>query len=497
MTFEDLGLSPELLRAVRETGYDEPTPIQKKTIPYALMGRDVLGTAQTGTGKTAAFLLPAIDILDTSKAKARMPRVLILEPTRELAIQLDEAFETYSKYHTKLSTVVLMGGVSYGDQDQKLLRGVDVIVATPGRLLDTFERGRVVLSGVKYLVIDEADRMMDMGFMPDVERIVSLLPKIRQTLFFSATMPAEIRRLADSFLSNPKEIAVDPPSSPADTVTHGLSIVEAEEKREALRNLIGGEDVRGALIFCNRKRDVTVLHKSMRRHGFDVGQLHGDMDQSARTATMEDFREGKVGMLVCSDVAARGLDIQGLSHVFNFDVPMNPEDYIHRIGRTGRAGRPGRAFTLATPSDADYVSGIVGLIGRDIPLVEIDGFENLNFDTSDRRRRRRPRKRADKAGSEKRPARRRREPEAETKTAAAAPTPAAESPTPAAKAPTQTAKATPTKATTAKAPRPNGKARQKTGRAKPETERQKVVGMGDHMPAFLSRPARKPAAEEE
>ena len=475
MNFEDLGLSPELLRAVREAGYSTPTPIQDKAIPYALMGRDVLGTAQTGTGKTAAFLLPAIDILDTSKAKARMPRALVLEPTRELAIQIDEAFDVYSKYHTKLSTVVLMGGVSYGDQEQKLMRGVDVIVATPGRLLDTFERGRVVLNGVKYLVIDEADRMMDMGFMPDVERIVALLPKIRQTLFFSATMPAEIRRLADIFLSNPKEISVDPPSSPADTVTHGLSVVDQMDKRDALRKLIQREDVRGALVFCNRKRDVTELYRSMHRGGFDVAQLHGDMDQSARTATMDDFREGKVKILVCSDVAARGLDIQGLSHVFNFDVPMSPEDYIHRIGRTGRAGQPGRAYTLATPDDSDYVAGIAKLIGRDIPLTEIDGFENLEFGSGGRRSRRRPRKRAEKIAADKprgeprtaKPRSSRRKKSCDAEVAASAPVAAPDTARP----------------------------RKTAEPAKPKTRSAPAVGMGDHMPAFLARPTRRRSKE--
>jgi superfamily II DNA/RNA helicase len=466
MKFEDLGLSPELLRAVREAGYSEPTPIQEKAIPYVLMGRDVLGTAQTGTGKTAAFMLPAIDILDTSKAKARMPRALVLEPTRELAIQVDEAFETYSKYHTKLTTVVLMGGVSYGEQDQKLMRGVDVIIATPGRLLDTFERGRVVMTGVKYLVIDEADRMMDMGFIPDVERIVSLLPKIRQTLFFSATMPPEIRRLGDAFLSNPREIAVDPPSSPAETVTHGLSIVEATEKRDALRKLIAGEDVRGALIFCNRKRDVTLLHQSMRRHGFDVAQLHGDMDQSARTATMEDFREGKVGMLVCSDVAARGLDIQGLSHVFNFDVPMSPEDYIHRIGRTGRAGMRGRSFSFATPEDSKYLAAIEGLIGREIPRFEIEGI-GAEMAEGDGRARRRGRSRPEReAPSEGRGGARGGRTKRDGKAKEAAP------------------EAKPK----AKIEAPS---RRRQGRGDGPTE----AGMGEHMPAFLMRPARPKAKD--
>jgi len=391
MNFEDLGLSSELLKAVQEAGYSEPTPIQEGAIPHALMGRDLLGTAQTGTGKTAAFLLPALDILMTSKAKARMPRVMILEPTRELALQVEDALQTYAKYHPKINSVVLMGGVSYGDQDQRLLRGVDIIIATPGRLIDTFERGRLMLSGIKYLVIDEADRMMDMGFMPDVERIVSMLPPLRQSLFFSATMPKEIRRIADGLLSNPREIAVDPPSSAAETVTQGLTVIHDMDKREGLRRLIRAENVRNALIFCNRKKEVAVLYRSMNKHGFNVAQLHGDMDQSQRTETMEAFRDGKVEILVCSDVAARGLDIQGLSHVFNFDVPMNAEDYIHRIGRTGRAGLPGRAFTLAVPEDQKYVEAIEALIGKAIPRVEIDGLDAAELDDSARAKRgRRP-----------------------------------------------------------------------------------------------------------
>ncbi len=476
MSFDDLGLSPELLKAVQEAGYTNPTPIQQNAIPYALMGRDVLGTAQTGTGKTAAFLLPAIDILDTSKAKARMPRALILEPTRELAIQVEEAFDVYTKYHQKLSTVVLMGGVSYGDQDQRLLRGVDVIIATPGRLLDSFERGRVMMSGIKYLVIDEADRMMDMGFMPDVERIVGLLPKIRQTLFFSATMPNEIKRLADAFLTNPKEIAVSAPSSAAETVTQGMAVVDERDKREALRQLIKTEEVRNALIFCNRKRDVAVLYRSMKKHGFNVAQLHGDMDQGSRTETMEMFREGKVDMLVCSDVAARGLDIQGLSHVFNFDVPMNAEDYVHRIGRTGRAGLPGRAFTLATPSDTKFVQDITKLIGRDIPEIQVEGFENLEFDDSARRggRRRSPRRDTAKSDTPRRTKSKR----------------TANDDKPASK---KSAKSEEKPASASKKAESSQKRRPKTSKKKnePREPREPVMGMGDHTPAFLSLPIRR------
>ena len=374
MTFSDLGLSAEVLRAVTDAGYETPTPIQQKAIPYVLMGRDVLGCAQTGTGKTASFTLPMIDILAQGRARARMPRSLILEPTRELAAQVAENFDIYGKYN-KLTHALLIGGVSYDDQEKLLDRGVDVLIATPGRLLDHFERGRILLNDVNILVIDEADRMLDMGFIPDVERIVSLLPKKRQTLFFSATMPPEIKRLADAFLSEPKEISVAPPASPAALVTQGLAMVPGTDyaKRDALRALIRAETVKNALIFCNRKRDVDTLYKSLKKHGFSVGSLHGDMDQQTRMETLDAFKRGDMSLLVCSDVAARGLDIDDLSHVFDFDVPIHAEDYVHRIGRTGRAGRSGRAFTLASGEDRKYVDAIERLIGKQIPRITIEG----------------------------------------------------------------------------------------------------------------------------
>lgn len=378
MNFEDLGLSPEVLRAVTDAGYTAPTPIQEQAIPYVLMGRDVLGCAQTGTGKTASFTLPMIEILAAGRARARMPRSLIIEPTRELAAQVAEAFEVYGKYH-KLEKALLIGGESFTDQERKLDRGVDVLIATPGRLIDLYERGKILLSDVKVLVIDEADRMLDMGFIPDVERIVGLLSKIRQTLFFSATMPPEIRRLADAFLMNPKEITVSPPASPATTVTQGIAIVAPDAKRDALRRLIKSEDVKNAIIFCNRKRDVDILHRSLNKYGFDAAALHGDMPQSKRTETLDRFRNGEVRLLVASDVAARGLDVQGMSHVFNFDVPIHAEDYVHRIGRTGRAGREGRAFTLATPEDGRFVEAIEQLIGRPIPTIPVPGVEAQEY----------------------------------------------------------------------------------------------------------------------
>ena len=389
MAFSDLGLGPDVLRAISDCGYDTPTPIQEQAIPIVLMGRDVLGCAQTGTGKTASFTLPMIEILHTGRAKARMPRSLIIEPTRELAAQVAESFDRYGKYH-RLSKALLIGGESFIDQERALDRGVDVLIATPGRLLDLFERGKILLSDVKILVIDEADRMLDMGFIPDVERIVSLLPKIRQTLFFSATMPPEIRRLADAFLMNPKSISVAPPASPAATVEQRLAIVPEMDKREALRGLLRSEDVKNAIIFCNRKRDVDILYKSLKKHGFDAVALHGDMSQPARTETLEKFRRNEARLLVASDVAARGLDIQGLSHVFNFDVPIHAEDYVHRIGRTGRAGREGRAFTLASPADGKFVAAIESLIGKAIPRIEPANVETVEFsegDDGDRRRR--------------------------------------------------------------------------------------------------------------
>src|SRR5580704_16340317 len=379
MDFSELGLSPELLRAVSDAGYTNPTPIQQQAIPHVSAGQDVLGCAQTGTGKTASFALPMIDKLAAGRSRARMPRSLILEPTRELATQVEAAFERYGKHH-RLSTALLIGGESFGDQQRKLDRGVDVLIATPGRMLDLFERGKILLSDVRILVIDEADRMLDMGFIPDVERIVGLLSKARQTLFFSATMPPEIRRLADAFLKDPVEISVSPPASAAVTVEQSLVVLQPDEKREALRRLIRSEDVKNALIFCNRKRDVDILYKSLSRHGFDAAALHGDMPQPKRTETLERFKNDEIRLLVCSDVAARGLDIQGLSHVFCFDVPYHAEDYVHRIGRTGRAGREGRAFTLAAPEDGKNVAAIQKLIGRDIPTASIPGLETAELD---------------------------------------------------------------------------------------------------------------------
>ena len=372
MKFSDLGLSSELSRAVADLGYESPTPIQEKSIPVVLMGRDILGSAQTGTGKTASFTLPMIDILASGRAKARLPRTLILAPTRELAAQVADSFEKFS-VNNKLSMALLIGGVSFADQNAALSKGVDVLIATPGRLLDHFERGKVLLNDVKILVIDEADRMLDMGFIPDVERIVSLLPRMRQTLFFSATLSDDIQKIGSKFVMNPKIIEVAPPASTAETVAQHLIWTETKSKRQVLRDLLAVEQVKNAVIFCNRKRDISTLVTSLKRHGFSAVALHGDMTQSARLDALQKFKDGDVPLLIASDVAARGLDIAGLSHVFNFDAPMSAEDYVHRIGRTGRAGKSGRAFTIAAgKDDIKYIGAIEKLIGKPIPPIELD-----------------------------------------------------------------------------------------------------------------------------
>ena len=515
MQFSDLGLSPDILRAIADSGYTTPTPIQAQAVPVVLTGRDVLGCAQTGTGKTASFTLPMLEILARGRARARMPRSLILEPTRELAAQVAENFDRYGKYH-KLSQALLIGGESFTDQQKALDRGVDVLIATPGRLLDLFERGKILMSDVKILVIDEADRMLDMGFIPDVERIVSLLPKIRQTLFFSATMAPEIRRLADAFLLNPKEITVAPPASTTALVTEGMTVIDEMQKREALRRLIRSEQVKNALIFCNRKRDVDILYKSLHRHGFNAAAIHGDLAQAKRTETLEKFRQGEITLLVASDVAARGLDVIGMSHVFNFDVPIHAEDYIHRIGRTGRAGREGRAFTLATPYDGKFVEAIVKLIGREIPRIEIEGMEQLPFEEG----RRRPRdsggrdrggrdrskgrgerkhgsspRRSDGEAAPRPPRRHHDEPRHQVEQpvieAAAQPTAAPESPAPAQAAPARHRQ----ERHKPHRDREGGDDRQrhKPRRDREDSDDQQTVAFGDHnTPDFLRRPVKLP-----
>lgn len=372
-TFSDLGLSAKVLAAVKAVGYEKPTPIQLDAIPYVLQHRDVLGIAQTGTGKTASFVLPMLTLLEKGRARARMPRTLILEPTRELAAQVAENFAKYGINH-RLNVALLIGGVSFEEQERKLERGADVLIATPGRLLDHFERGKLLLTGVEILVIDEADRMLDMGFIPDIERICKLIPFTRQTLFFSATMPPEITRLTEQFLHTPERIEVAQASSTARTITQRLvkSASKPWDKRAVLRQLIEaeGDELKNAIIFCNRKRDVSELSRSLIKYDFNAGALHGDMDQHARMTMLANFKDGKLKLLVASDVAARGLDIPDVSHVFNFDVPTHSEDYVHRIGRTGRAGRQGKAFTIVTKNDLKYVQAIEKMSGEDIAWLD-------------------------------------------------------------------------------------------------------------------------------
>jgi len=404
MSFSNLGLSEKVLAAVAATGYTTPTPIQEQAIPHVLARRDVLGIAQTGTGKTAAFVLPMLTMLEKGRARARMPRTLILEPTRELAAQVKESFDRYGAGQ-KLNVALLIGGVSFGDQDSKLTRGVDVLIATPGRLLDHTERGGLLLTGVELLVIDEADRMLDMGFIPDIERICKLVPFTRQTLFFTATMPPEIRRITETFLHNPEKVEVSRPATTAVTVTQ-LQVPagrEPHEKRETLRRLLrDARDLNNAIIFCNRKREVAVLYKSLQKHGFSVGALHGDMDQSARTAALDQFRRGEIPLLVASDVAARGLDIPAVSHVFNFDVPHHADDYVHRIGRTARAGRSGTAISIVTRLDQKSMAAIEKLIGQSIPfaegLAESDAQEHAGAELQARERSRESGKEASRGG---------------------------------------------------------------------------------------------------
>jgi superfamily II DNA/RNA helicase len=521
MSFSELGLSPELLKAIEDAGYVDPTPIQKEAIPYVLMTRDVLGCAQTGTGKTASFTLPMIEILSSGRAKARMPRSLILTPTRELATQIAENFEIYGKYH-KLTMALLIGGVSMVEQTKKLDRGVDVLIATPGRLLDHFERGRILLNDIKVLVIDEADRMLDMGFIPDVEKIVSLLPKMRQTLFFSATMAPEIRRLSDAFLQNPKEITVAPKSRPVtETVTQGIAIVNQRAKGDVLRKIIAKEEIKTAIIFCNRKRDVDTLGKSLKSHGMNAAALHGDMDQSSRNDTLERFKNGEINYLVASDVAARGLDIDDLPAVFNYDVPMQAEDYIHRIGRTGRAGRSGKAFTLATPSDVVFLDSIEKLIGNSIPRISVDGYETEALDENDGRKRGRSRKGGSSSSSnqgskDSGSSRSKRRPREDRPAAAKEATPATEDkarteePRAAKPSPEKPREDKPSEAKaenrggrnaspekpTRRRQKPEGDKRarnkneNKGGRGGNREKEKTVIGLGDHVPAFLQKPAR-------
>ncbi len=498
MTFKDLGLSEKVLQAVEASGYTTPTPIQAEAIPHALAGRDVLGIAQTGTGKTAAFTLPMLSRLEQGRARARMPRTLILEPTRELAAQVEESFNRYGVNH-KLNLALLIGGVSFGDQETRIMRGADVLIATPGRLLDFADRGKLLLTGIEILVIDEADRMLDMGFIPDIERICKLVPFTRQTLFFSATMPPEIVRLTEAFLHNPVRVEVARASTTASTITQGLvASAIGGEKRETLRRLIReAADFKNAIIFCNRKRDVAILHKSLEKHGFTAGALHGDLDQRARMAALDSFKSGQVALLVCSDVAARGLDIPDVSHVFNFDVPIHPEDYVHRIGRTGRAGRSGTAISIVTRLDTKHVEAIEKLIARKIDWI---GSQEMPQDAeaeagSQENGSERQRGRFSRGGTGRNPSPTGRPARSNDQKTARQPErpqridePKPESPRPAPVAREQR----PAHAAQARSPQPN-RMQDRNGprpRRHEEDNEPPVAGFGDHMPSFLLKPAR-------
>ncbi len=484
--FTDLALDPKVQQAVAEAGYDTPTPIQSQAIPEALKGRDVLGIAQTGTGKTAGFTLPLVTLLAKGRARARMPRSLVLCPTRELAAQVAESFDTYAKY-TKLTKALLIGGVSFSEQDKLIDRGVDVLIATPGRLLDHFERGKLLLTGVQIMVVDEADRMLDMGFIPDIERIFQLTPFTRQTLFFSATMAPEIERITNTFLTSPARVEVARQATASETIEQWLVEVKPKrkdqtfaEKRKVLRELIRAEGAActNAIVFCNRKVDVDVVAKSLKQHGFNAAPIHGDLDQSVRTRTLDGFRDGTLHLLIASDVAARGLDIPAVSHVFNFDVPSHPEDYVHRIGRTGRAGRSGKAVTLLGPNDAKYLGGVEALIGKPIPRganpVAVDDAapDEAPEETAERPARRgrggRGPRRGEKPAAEA-PAREKAE------TPVAAPEPAENTPAP---------RAEPAEA---EAPRREPRRDDRRGGRRDDRRDAPVVGMGDHVPDFLLR----------
>jgi len=473
-TFAELGLAPKVARAVAETGYETPTPIQAEAIPAALAGKDVLGIAQTGTGKTAGFVLPMASLLSKGRARARMPRSLVLCPTRELAAQVAENFDTYTK-HLKLTKALLIGGVSFKEQDLLIDRGVDVLIATPGRLLDHFERGKLLLTGVQIMVVDEADRMLDMGFIPDIERIFSLTPFTRQTLFFSATMAPEIERITNTFLSAPVRIEVARQATASETIAQEVVSIRASrkdraasDKRKLLRSLIDreGDALTNAIVFCNRKVDVDIVAKSLKKYGYDAAAIHGDLDQAQRTRTLDGFREGNLRLLVASDVAARGLDVPSVSHVFNYDVPSHAEDYVHRIGRTGRAGRSGKAIMICEPRDEKNLAAVEHLIQKEIPRVALETAAAASATD-------------DQAPKPKRA--RRQEPKQDA------------TPAPKADAATEVAEHASTGGGDIATPEPKPAARAKQKRAPRERGNNRtshdngVVGMGDHLPSFIAK----------
>jgi len=477
--FSELNLNPKVLKAIDDAGYETPTPIQEGAIPPALEGRDVLGIAQTGTGKTASFTLPMLSLLARGRARARMPRSLVLCPTRELAAQVAENFDTYSQ-HLKLTKALLIGGVSFKEQDRLIDKGVDVLIATPGRLLDHFERGKLLLTGVQIMVVDEADRMLDMGFIPDIERIFSLTPFTRQTLFFSATMAPEIERITNTFLSAPARIEVARQATASETIEQAVVMFkgsrkdrEGTEKRKVLRKLIDaeGEKCTNAIVFCNRKVDVDIVAKSLKKYGYDAAPIHGDLDQSQRTRTLDGFRDGSLRFLIASDVAARGLDVPSVSHVFNFDVPGHAEDYVHRIGRTGRAGREGKAMMICIPRDEKNLAAIEALIQKDIPRIDNPLKSSSPVDEK-------PAANEDDKPVKPRRSRGRKKPEEQAAT------------------PVEPAEVTPSKPKveekqvalqTDDKPKPRGRRdNNDNNRGRGRSGNNNVVGMGDHLPSFIA-----------
>ncbi|WP_439524366.1 DEAD/DEAH box helicase [Marivita sp.] len=496
--FSELNLNPKVLKAVEEAGYDTPTPIQEGAIPPALEGRDVLGIAQTGTGKTASFTLPMITLLARGRARARMPRSLVLCPTRELAAQVAENFDIYAKY-VKLTKALLIGGVSFKEQDLLIDKGVDVLIATPGRLLDHFERGKLLLTGVQVMVVDEADRMLDMGFIPDIERIFSLTPFTRQTLFFSATMAPEIERITNTFLSGPARIEVARQASASETIEQGVVMFKASrrdregtEKRELLRKLIDneGDKCSNAIVFCNRKTDVDIVAKSLKKYGYDAAPIHGDLDQSQRTKTLDGFREGSLRFLIASDVAARGLDVPAVSHVFNFDVPSHAEDYVHRIGRTGRAGRDGKALMICSPKDEKNFDAIERLLQKDIPRVDNPlgesapaASDSAQDASSEPDKNSKPRRSRGGRGRTK-PTDKAPEPKSDVVAAEAAPEAPAPAPAPAKMPDAPQEAAQDEKAPQQDTSRNNNNRNRRNDRGGRDNN---VVGMGDHMPSFIAK----------